>query len=37
MKNSQSKKVSLITKFIAMFTIFGVVAILVSGIFTFFY
>ncbi|MBQ7677616.1 MAG: hypothetical protein IJT32_05215 [Lachnospiraceae bacterium] len=35
MKNSQSKKVSLITKFIAMFAIFGVVAMLVSGIFTF--
>ena len=35
MKNSQSKKVSLITKFIAMFAIFRVVAMLVSGILTY--
>ena len=35
MKNNPSKKVSLITKFIAMFAIFGVVAMLVSGMLTF--
>ena len=35
MGNNQSKKVSLITKFMGMFAAFGVAAMLVSGIFTF--